>query len=255
MIFSYQFEDIMHHIKILITLLLFLRPHAIFASNQGQLELSGEYEATSINDNTRVNICEKEIQLLIGRVETLEHTVAEMKGQITGSTNQIPHKIEASERDSTPTLAVPHPTSMTQTKAAESDSSTEKRQYDLALIALKDNHFDDAENKFAAFIAAYPKSTMLGNAYFWYGETFFKRNDPEKAAINYLKCYKQFPQGAKAADALLKLALSLGEMKKTKEACAMLNKLEHDFKDRPATSIKRTKDAKNKYGCNTKSHN
>jgi TolA-binding protein len=71
----------------------------------------------------------------------------------------------------------------------------------------------------------------------------------DKAAINYLKGYKQFPKGAKASDSLLKLALTLGELKKKTEACSMLSRLETEFPNRPATSIKRTKDAKVKFGC------
>ncbi len=64
-----------------------------------------------------------------------------------------------------------------------------------------------------------------------------------------MKGYKQFPKAQKAADSLFKLALSLGEIKKTKEACSILNKLEEEYKQRPASSVKRAYDAKMKYGC------
>ncbi|MGI4775881.1 MAG: tol-pal system protein YbgF, partial [Janthinobacterium lividum] len=125
----------------------------------------------------------------------------------------------------------------------------EKKLYDLAIAALKDNKLEIAEKKFGELIQIYPKSPLQSNSYFWYGETFFRRNIFDKAAVNYLKGYKQFPKGVKAADSLLKLALALGELKKKNELCGILTKLETEFPDRPASSIKRTKDTKIKFGC------
>jgi len=118
---------------------------------------------------------------------------------------------------------------------------------------LKDNKPLEAEKKFSNFIESYPKSPLLSNAYFWYGECFFKQNKFDKAAINYLKSYKQSAKGAKASDALLKLSLSLGEINKTKEACSILDKLESEFPNRAATSIKRAKDARAKFACKKQS--
>jgi len=232
--------------KILTSAFLLLLCNVSLASNSDHLELSGDYEART-NDTDRLTLCEKEIQILMGRVEVLEHSVAQMmKGQLTGTANNIPNP---SAQPYTKNDAMQAMTELDVTQTPKLEPTSEKQSYDLALVALKDNNLEDAQSRFAEFITKYPKSNMLGNAYFWHGETFFKQNSFEKAAINYLKCYKQFPKGAKAPDALLKLAMSLGSMKKTKEACSMLTKLENEFKDRPATSIKRTKDAKNKYGC------
>lgn len=211
-----------------------------FAVDQESMEFVGDYEMNT-NETATAATCSKEIQVLVGRVETLEHTVAELKRRGVDDIGQLPNAIKHGTTQTTEVLEV------APIKSVEPGS--EKQHYDLALVALKDNNFDHAEKMFAEFIGKYPKSTILGNAYFWHGETFFKRNNFEKAAINYLKCYKQFPKGAKASDALLKLALSLGEMKKIKEACSMLVKLDQEFKDRAASSIKRTKDARNKYGC------
>lgn len=126
----------------------------------------------------------------------------------------------------------------------------EKKAYDLALASLKDGKFEDAEQKFSVFMKNYPQSSLQSKAYFWYGESFYKRNIFDKAAISYLKGYKQDPKGSKAPDSLLKLALSLGSLKKKQDACAMLSKLESEYHNRSADSVKRTKDAKIKFGCN-----
>lgn len=125
----------------------------------------------------------------------------------------------------------------------------EKAQYDTALAALKDSKFEEAEKLFDEFIKKYPSSNLQSNATFWYGETFYRRNLYNKAAINYLHSYKQYPKGSKAADSLLKLAYALSALNKRKEACSMLEKLDTEFPDRPIASAKRSREAKEKFQC------
>ena len=106
------------------------------------------------------------------------------------------------------------------------------------------------KNCVANFIKEHPSSSLQSNATFWYSETFYRRGIFDKAAINYLQSYKNYPKGSKAPDALLKLAYSLASLNKNKEACSMLEKLDLEFPQRPISSIKRTKEAKNKFYCN-----
>lgn len=211
-----------------------------------------------VQNEDRVETLEREMQTLLGRVEVLEHAISQLRSD-QSSKPQRPYpdtrtseNIDALDQAPTQLPKVSESSSVSSTPQKTLSSSVEgleKKNYDAALLALKDSKYEDAEEKFASFILQYPKSSMLSNAYFWHGETYFRRNNFEKAAISYLKGYKQFPKAAKASDSLLKLALSLGAMKKTKEACSMLSKLDAEFKDRPANSIKRASDAKNKYGC------
>lgn len=256
---NYDAQKRWKNMKLLKILSLSLLLHAgAFASSEGiarrPLHVPEDPSAVIQNED-RVALLEREVQALLGRVEVLEHTVSQLSSGQAAATPATPRaqaavsdEIEAhvAHQLPSPTVAA---TSSAEVTPPASAGSPEKKAYDTALLALKDNKFDDAEARFADFIAKYPKSTLLSNAYFWHGETFFRRNNFEKAAISYLKGYKQFPKAAKAADSLLKLSLSLGSMGKTKEACAMLVKLEAEFKDRPANSIKRAKDARSKYGC------
>lgn len=236
--------------------------------------------ASALEDNeNQIKQQAKEIQSLLGRVEVLEHSNAVLQERIdlidrmigkleTSSTysrsvaddgsksNIVSHNDLATSKDdifelSGDTIEAPRPEQVVvSTKAAASlEDSKDKKLYDQALIALKDNNFSAAEEKFSTFIRTYPQSLLQSNAYFWYGETFFRRNMFDKAAPNYLKGYKLFPKGVKAADSLLKLALSLNELKKKTEACGILTKLENEFPSRPAASIKRAKDAAIKFGC------
>ena len=201
-------------------------------------------------ETNRIESLEKEIQNLLNRIELLEHNVSNLEKQLTTNPSHgesaLPLPTSSPEHKSEDIFAIPDTKTV---EAHETAAPKDKEFYDLALASLKDKKLAEAEEKFALFIKNYPNSALQSNAYFWYGETFFRRNMFDKAAINYLKGYKQFPKSAKAADSLLKLALSLGGLNKKGEACSILAKLEAEFPNRPVASIKKAKDAKIKFGC------
>ncbi|MDF2964929.1 MAG: hypothetical protein K0Q51_317 [Rickettsiaceae bacterium] len=205
------------------------------------------------DDELRFSGFESELKELVGRVERLEHIITQLKDQLTSIEDNIAalgtgKEIKVTAKNPAP-QAADKPVPKSADTAELSDNDQERIDYDKALSDLKDNKFQEAESKFDLFIKNYPSSKLLGNAYFWYGETFFRRNYFEKAALYYLKGYKANPRSSKASDSLLKLALSLGEINKVKEACSTLAKLEKEFPSRPDSSKKRARDAKAKFGC------
>ena len=196
-----------------------------------------------------INKQSKQIKNLSSRVENLENTIYDLKIIIadlkknktsnSSSLNDVAIKDSDLANDDN-NLAEPE---------KMLDAEKDKRDYDLALALLKSGKFMAAESKFSLFIRDYPESPLQSNAIFWYSESFYHRNIYNKAAINYLKGYKKYPKGAKAADSLLKLSFALNALNKNKEACNILGKLDEEFPNRPATSIKRAKNAKSKFGC------
>ena len=221
--------------QILIALFALLFSSASYASSNDSISIIdaplASNDPVQKTDDDRISACESNVQTLTGRVEVLEHAIRELQGK--AATEPAPQTVMPEGQQSTP--------------VATTSGSDEKREYDMALAALKEAKFEDSEKLFASFMQKYTNSELMGNAYFWYAETFYRRGEFDKAAVHYLKGYKQYPKSPKAADNLLKLALSLGELKKSKDACAMLNKLDAEYKNRPASSVKRAKDAKAKY--------
>ena len=134
---------------------------------------------------------------------------------------------------------------------AETENKTTEIQseYDLALASLKDGNFSEAEEKFANFIQNHKDHKLRENAVFWYAESFYRQGNFNQAAIHYLKGYKEYTTGSKASDSLLKLSLSLGKLKKQKEACVILDKLETEFPKRSADSLKRAAEARANFNC------
>lgn len=86
-------------------------------------------------------------------------------------------------------------------------------------------YFDDAyyvlaERKFNQFIQYYRQSTLISNAYFWLGESYYKRKNYNAAALVFYRGYRSNKKGAKAPDNLYKLAASLLLLGNKSDACA-----------------------------------
>lgn len=256
----------------LLTFLVFLQTFAEeqfaekqFAEKQFAEEqiIGRNLQFAAYQDVERLELLEQENQRLLGRIEVVEHNIAKLEKILNSikpgslsSSDTSSDNMAAKNSSSDPLNDIFGTSSSKEILLKKPDDSntikntvTDKQLYDLALAALKDNKLAEAESRFAEFLKNYPTSSLVSNAYFWYGESFFKRNIFDKAAINYLKGYKQAPKGAKASDSLLKLALALGSLKKNQEACAILNKLETEFPARASTSMTRAKEAKTKFGC------
>jgi tol-pal system protein YbgF len=107
----------------------------------------------------------------------------------------------------------------------------EDNKYDIAFKYLRNAEYEKAESALKDFIVNNKDSSLISNAYYWLGETFYVREDFEKSAVNFLKGYQKLPKGNKAADNLLKLAMSLNMLEKSKEACTTFSKLEKEFPD------------------------
>ena len=106
-----------------------------------------------------------------------------------------------------------------------------KEQYTFALNLLRQTKYDQAELALTQFIAKHAEHPLAGNARYWLGETYYVRTDYEQAAQTFFSSYRVSPTNAKAPDMLLKLGMSLLQLKKTKEACATFDKLKQDFPD------------------------
>jgi len=107
-------------------------------------------------------------------------------------------------------------------------------QYNNAISMIRRDDYAGAEQAFASFIAQNPQHALAGNAQYWLGETFYVREDYPNAASAFLKGYQDYPTSGKAADNLLKLAMTLGRMDQKVEACATFAQLDKQFDNLPA---------------------
>lgn len=135
------------------------------------------------------------------------------------------------------------------------DGSVSKRSgdaaamYESAFALLKSNQYDAAEVEFQAFLDAHPEHVLAGNAKYWLGETFYVRGEFEDAARLFAEGYQQFPKGAKAADNLLKLGMSLSAMGQKEDACVALDQIDKENFSGAGPVMRRAAQEKTRIGC------
>ena len=99
-------------------------------------------------------------------------------------------------------------------------ATTPKDEFELAVFSLESGQFDAAEAGLATFLQRYPKDPLAGEAVYYLGESFFKRNRHRDAAEQYLKISTDYPKTAHAPDAMLRLGQSLEKLGAKEQACA-----------------------------------
>jgi tol-pal system protein YbgF len=133
--------------------------------------------------------------------------------------------------------------------AAGKGFTTAREHYNYAFKQLNDGKYADASASFTEFVAKYPKDTLVPNAYYWMGESYYARKDFTRAAAGFRKGYEAAPKGQKSADNLLKLSLSLSNLKRKDEACIVLKQIIAQYSDsQKATAAKADKESV-RLGC------
>ena len=92
------------------------------------------------------------------------------------------------------------------------DAGNAKQLYETAYGYLMQRDYSAAQGSFEDFLTRYPQDSLAGNAQYWLGEAHFVRGEYKAAASSFLKGYQNYAGNARAADSLLKLAMSLDRL-------------------------------------------
>ncbi len=155
---------------------------------------------------------------------------------------QAPSVPEAPEVAATPPAFMPPPSS-----AADADNP--KQLYETAYGYLMQRDYGAAQSAFEEFLNRYPKDSLAGNAQYWLGEAHFVRGEYKAAAGAFLKGYQNYSGNARAADSLLKLAMSLDRLGQKDAACSSFAELSTRFPDAPDNVKSRAKTERQRIGC------
>jgi tol-pal system protein YbgF len=126
---------------------------------------------------------------------------------------------------------------------------TPQEQYAYAFGLLRVSQYDQAEQALKAFLAENPDHTLSDNARYWLGETYYVRGQYPEAAQQFVDAYQKNRTGAKSADALLKLGMSLSQLGKSEEACATFRELSRTQPDAPETVRDKAAKEAQRTGC------
>jgi tol-pal system protein YbgF len=125
------------------------------------------------------------------------------------------------------------------------DAGNAKQLYETAYGYLMQRDYGAFED----FLTRYPQDSLAGNAQYWLGEAHFVRGEYKAAASSFLKGYQNYAGNARAADSLLKLAMSLDRLGQKDAACSSFGELSTRFPNAPENVKMRAKSERQRIGC------
>jgi TolA-binding protein len=154
-------------------------------------------EVTSLRD---------EVGRLQGEVDVLRKELERLRAERGGNPNAAAAPTEGAGTPTagaaagaaaagTASVAAPNPTTESPAPAVTTASSEEVRDYETAFALYRAGKYADAIDRFQAFLQTHPSSEFADNALFWMGESYFKLNDFEQAAVAFDRVVKRFPKG------------------------------------------------------------
>lgn len=124
-----------------------------------------------------------------------------------------------------------------------------REHYNQAFRLMNQTRYDEAGDAFETFVNKYPDDPLIGNAYYWLGETHYIQRDYVKAADSFRQGFEVLPNGPKAPDNLLKLAMTLRSLNRNDDACTVLAQIKVKFKDSSTSLLDKAEQERTRIGC------
>ena len=232
----------------------------------------------------RLTQLENELRRMTGKAEELEHAIGRFNARLDKLISDVDVRLSALERGQPGGFSTPAPGALPEPPSASAPPSapdappsnlgsitpkelatqrqeppavkpalpdgTPVEQYEYATsLLLADQNIEEADRALRAFIQIHPKHKLASNAHYWLGETHYVRKDFQQAAFAFADGFQKFPKSRKAADNLLKLGMSLGQLGKKKEACTAFSRLLSNFPKAGRTLTGRVTREKRRFKC------
>jgi tol-pal system protein YbgF len=189
---------------------------------------------------------EGELRALLGDVEKLRFDVDQMEKRNRDLYQDLDRRLQRLEgtagagsgvlAPAAPSASVaPAAPTVSENPAAPEEESAYLRAFDL----LKGGRYDEAIGGFRGMIQKWPSGRYVDNAWYWMGEAYYVKRDYPNAIESFRTVPDRFPQSPKAPDALLKLALALGESKQKDQARSTLQRVVRDYPSSNAANLAR----------------
>lgn len=109
--------------------------------------------------------------------------------------------------------------------------------YEKGKNEVKDKKYRQAILSFQLLIERYPTSTLIDDAHYWIGETYFLLEDFKAAILEYDIIRKKYPQGTSVASALYNEAVCFEKLGSLKESRLLLEDLVSQFPGHPKSKM------------------
>lgn len=224
----------------------------------------------------RLQRMERSLSELTGRYEEAVYQMSQLKDRLERINGDVDFRLQALEKgggggglgggaatapsapaSKTPDKPAAPPAAPPATAAKPADTKVAalppgagpEKQYEHAFELLSKADYDRSEKEFREFLAKNKGHNLAGNAQYWLGETYYVRNKFVEAASAFAEAIQKYPKGTKAPDSLLKLGMSLAQLKQNADACTAFGQLVTKFPDASASIKRRAETERRRLSC------
>ncbi|MBB5220726.1 tol-pal system protein YbgF [Amaricoccus macauensis] len=211
---------------------------------------AGGLPSTPATALTRLDQLEAELKQLTDRVDVLTNDIQRIVADASNRVGDIEFRLtelEGGDPAAVPPgptpqlgggLTGPRPRPVAPELPADTGTMAvaEQSDFDAAVAAADGGDNAKAAALFASFLETYPGGPLTTDAQFRRGEALAATGDWRGAARSYLDAFSGAPQDENAPQALLKLAVSLGKLGQTSEACLTLAEVVNRYPDSGAAA-------------------
>jgi len=130
-------------------------------------------------------------------------------------------------------------------------SDDPQAEFDAAMTLLTRAQYDRAADAFRGYSSAYPDTDLGGQALYWTADIAYSVNrDYQGAARDFAELLRQYPDTARAPEAMLKLGMSLFALGQKQEGCVTLAALPRSYPNASATIANRARTERSNADCN-----
>lgn len=186
----------------------------------------------------QIDTVAQQVKDLQGQLEIATHEIKTLQDQQKSQYSDLDQRVSdlSHQKEERPHLAVDKKTdnaAESNAKAISSDSSAKEdkgqKAYQAAYALLKTKNYDKAKNALQSFIRTYPDDANIVNAYYWLGNIYLLKNQPDKAIVPFKMAIKTDAQHIKTADTLFKLGLAYLMQGNTKQARIQFKKVKQSY--------------------------
>lgn len=204
----------------------------------GQAEMWAQFQGMRLDVNMMRGQLEEitdkgadggEVAELSDRVEKLEAAIRLLSSQlaidlpmIEGATGKPAGKASTG----TKSTAV-------QTSPVNKNTDMAKTLYDSGTKAFSDRRYGDAVKIFTDFINTYQKHSLISNAHFWQGESYYQLKNYSNAILSYQQVIEKYPGSNKLQSSMLKQGIAMHNRGQKDAAKVRLNELIRKYPKSP----------------------
>lgn len=169
---------------------------------QSKVGSSGEDQLNSqvADMEARLDRQKASIESIRGRLDTIDHRIDQLRGQISSAPTAPPASPPAG---GTPAIA---PSPVVPQNGLPTENA--KSIYSQAMRDYQSGHFSLSKKEFSEVISLYPSSYLAGSAQFWVGQSLFYARNYKDSIDAYNLLIKKYPESGKKADAFYKRAMA-----------------------------------------------